>query len=105
MASCPVASAPRAPADSRRPLFVTMCLRFHDARRMISRFEGTRVLRCFMPTKASDPSALAAAELIGRAKRVPRLAVRRARESCIVSSRLQRGVLCLLAQRVSSVFS
>ena len=57
---------------------------------MIRRFEGTRVLRRVPPTKASDPSALAAAELIGRAKRVPRLAVRRARESCIVSSRLQR---------------
>ena len=67
---------------------------------MISRFEGTRVLRRFAPTKASDPSALAAAELIGRATRVPRLAVRRSRESCIVSLRLQRCVLCLLAQRV-----
>ena len=90
MASCPVASAPRAAADSRRPVFVTMCLQFHDARRMISRFEGICGWRCSAPTKASDPSALAAAELIGRAKRVPRLAVRRARESCIVSSRLQR---------------
>ena len=100
MASRPVASPPRAAADSRRSLFVTMRLQFHDARRMISRFEGTRVLRRFAPTKASDPSALAAAELIGRAKRVPRLAVRRARESCIVSSRLQRCVLCLLPQRV-----
>ena len=99
MASCPVASAPRAAADSRRPFFVTMCLQFHDARRMISRFEGICGWRCSAPTKASDPSALAAAELIGRAKRVPRLAVRRARESCIVSSRLQRCVLCLLPQR------
>ena len=55
---------------------------------MISRVEGTRVLRCYEPTKASDPSALAAAEdmAAGRAKRVPRLAVRSARESCIVVS-------------------
>ena len=60
---------------------------------MITRFEGTCVLRCYQPTKASDPSALAAAEDIGRAKRVPRLAVRRARESCIVF-RGCNGVSC-----------
>ena len=101
MASCPVASAPRAAADSRRPVFVTTCHRFCHERRVVTRFEGICGWRCSAPTKASDPSALAAAELIGRAKRVPRLAVRRARESCIVSSRLQRCVLCLLPQRVS----
>ena len=100
MASCFVASAPRAAADSRRPVFVTTCHRFCHERRVVTRFEGIGGWRCSAPTKASDPSALAAAELIGRAKRVPRLAVRRARESCIVSSRLQRCVLCLLPQRV-----
>ena len=101
MASCPVASAPRAAADSRRPVFVTMCLQFHDARRMISRFEGTRVLRRFAPTKASDPSALAAAELMaaGRAKRELRVAVRRARDSCIVSSPTFRSVLASSARK------
>ena len=101
MASFQVASAPRAAADSRRPVFVTMCLRFHDARRMISRFEGTRVLRRFAPTKASDPSALAAAEdmAAGRAKRVPRLAVRSARESCIVSNTTIRSVLASSARK------
>ena len=101
MASCFVALAPRAAADSRRPVFVTMCLRFHDARRMISRVEGTRVLRCYEPTKASDPSALAAAEdmAAGRAKRVPRLAVRSARDNCIVSSPTVRSVLASSARK------
>ena len=101
MASFQVASAPRAAADSRRPLFVTMCLQYHDARRMISRVEGTRVLRRVPPTKASDPSALAAAVLMAglAAKRVPRLAVRSARESCIVSSQTFRSVLASSARK------
>ena len=100
MASFQVASAPRAAADSRRTISVTTCLQFHDARRMISRFEGICVLRCYEPTKASDPSALAAAvDMAGRAaKRVPRLAVRSARESCIVVSTLLLLFACKLSE-------
>ena len=103
MASCPVASAPRAPADSRRPVLVVPCIRCFHKRRVVTRFEGTRVLRRFAPTKASDPSALAAAEdmAAGRAKRVPRLAVRSARDSCIVSSPAVRSVLASSARRTA----
>ena len=66
--------------------------------------KAPRARRRFVPTKASDPSALAAAvDMAGRAaKRVPRLAVRSARESCIVVS--FATAFGLQAQRVSSVF-
>ena len=100
MASCFDASAPRAAADSRRPVFVTTCHRFCHERRVVTRFEGIGGWRCSAPTKASDPSALAAAEdmAAGRAKRELRVAVRRARDSCIVSSPTVRSVLASSAR-------
>ena len=100
MASCFVASVRRAAADSRRPIFVVPCFRCFQERRVVTRFEGICVLRRFAPTKASDPSALAAAEdmAAGRAKREPRAAVRRARDSCIVSSPTVRSVLASSAR-------
>ena len=70
---------------------------------MVTRFEGICVLRCYKPTKASDPSALAAAEdmAAGRAKRELRVAVRRARDSCIVERPTVRSVLASSARKTA----
>ena len=51
MASCFVASAARAAADSRRPIFVVPCFRCFHERRMISRFEGTA---CSTPLRTDE---------------------------------------------------
>ena len=105
MASFQVASAPRAPADSRRPLFVTTCHRFCHERRVVTR------------SKASVVGAAARRRKprIHQPWLQPRTWRPAARSACrgspcgahvrAASFLGQLFDLCLLAQRVSSVFS
>ena len=104
MASCFVASAPRAAADSRRPIFVVPCFRWFQERRMISRVEGTA---CSTPLRTDEglgSISLGCRRGHGWPGRETRAAARRAERA----GELHRGAsfcdLCLLPQRVSSVF-